>query len=700
MSLASSNLDGLRVELQLSLEKAERWLRDLSSDAYANIALPSGLSEDITRIAALRTRAASVLINAAMLGGFSSGKSFLVSALQGGLELTQVSTDDGVMLDKFIGLLPSATKQVNACPVTVVPVADSTDLDTAGRGYVRVRLEDTGAWEEVGNSPAPTVVAAYVTTDPDLDSSRLREHWNRKVAEVEILITDFRLPAKLYDLPGHGGVDAIHDQVLRDAMANAECYIYVCSAAAVLGESDLDLIRFLYNHHIEPARRARHHLDPSKRVVWVVTAIDRARELGWDNQPAWKATVDTNNAYLREHFTLPDGSPDWGFIGEGFIPVSPALEARGRFLIARGEETAGHRLLAESRMDELRRVLGKMISEETGPRHIARVANDLRSLLLPYQRTLSERLKTERVPVDQLRLQHTELGSRLRNISIAVDATGSRLGAMLDPRIRNALQPFERLASHLHSELDERILSADIGKPKVANQIEVHRAQVVREWITAPTGPLTNWERELSAFRNDVWIALRTAIMASHPVDGLQVNAMIDIEQLTTPRSQSARANGQDMMQTAAALVGGVLPIATTVMATLGIVTGPLLLIPGALTAGAVVTYAAIERRKRENSLDVMRREWIAGLDETANEARRLFLTAATSAGVELIGRALDILAERRDQLAQSIQVIENRLADPVQANRRELITRLEPLCQDGQELVLQLSHLLELAQN
>ena len=64
------------------------------------------LEEDEGAIRQLRKRAKSDLLSVAMFGGSSSGKSFLASALLGGLEFLRVDSVEGVPSDKYLGLLP------------------------------------------------------------------------------------------------------------------------------------------------------------------------------------------------------------------------------------------------------------------------------------------------------------------------------------------------------------------------------------------------------------------------------------------------------------------------------------------------------------------------------------------------------------------------------------------------------------------
>lgn len=84
-----------RDELKHLLSRCERWLcdedgaRDLLPDAV-------GLAGDAARMEALRTRVLSSMLNVALLGRQSAGKSFLISGLQGGLEYVPITDEDGM----------------------------------------------------------------------------------------------------------------------------------------------------------------------------------------------------------------------------------------------------------------------------------------------------------------------------------------------------------------------------------------------------------------------------------------------------------------------------------------------------------------------------------------------------------------------------------------------------------------------------
>jgi hypothetical protein len=681
-------VESLRDELEAAMQQAESWIsRLVEIEGDFPIGHGQGLLEDARTIGSLRSRAASALINIAFMGAFSSGKTFLLSGLQGGLEYTQVSVGDGQVSDKYIGLLPSAPTPTTTCPTTVVPVGAAGHLDAGGRGFLRVHFADNKEWADVGNSLSPVVVAAYTMAEADV-TGRLDQHWNREVAEVELLISEYRLPAKLHDLPGYGSPNAIHEAIMRGAMADADCFLYVASATRTLAEDDLELIRVLYQHHKNSGG--------SKRVVWVVTAIDRAIDLQLDNRPAWQATVDRNNRYLRDHFVLPDGRPDQGFIGGGFIPVSPAFEARGRRQIDHGDSAGGRRLLAMSQMDELRTVLNAMIGDGTGRRHIADIASEAWTILAPHYRRLADTIRAQRLPLDQLVNQRSELGERLRDLDRAVDANRSRLESRLQTRLRAIDRSFEGLQLHLHGILDAQILQADLRKPREANGIEVRKTQVIRDWMTGTTGASTVADAQLASFADEVLFSVRAVLQQSDPGEMSVRGAPVDVEELLiSHRTKVSSIAAEDIVQRAAIVVGAVAPLVTPAAAALGVVSGGMLFVPLGVAAAAVVLYGAVWQRKRtRSSLEVLRQEWIADLDDAASRLRQSFLQAQGLVGSMIIARAQDIVTERRDQVAREILIIEERLGDPEAVDRQNVVEFLEPHCKNGGDLLSSLKAL------
>ncbi|GGO97237.1 hypothetical protein [Wenjunlia tyrosinilytica] len=669
-----------RDELRTVLDRCESWLGAVSTAPEASAEWPEELRGDADMVKRLRTRAASTLINVALLGAFSSGKSFLLSGLQGGLELVEVPTNDGQTADKFVGLLPSSPVPTTACPASVVPVDDHSTVDASGTGYLRVLFTDSDqdGWEDVGNSPAPSVVAAYAMQDADV-TDRLRAHRGREVAELEILLAGAKLPAKLYDLPGYGSPNPIHDVIVRAAMADADCFMYVSHASRTLSERDLDLIRFLYDHY----------LLSGKRVVWVVTAIDAASNLDLRNVPEWKATIARNNTYLRDNFKLPDGQPDVGFIGEGFLPVSPALEARADKLSAEGAEAPARRQLAESRMDVLRQAIEGLISTGVGTRHIAAVAIEAQALLTPRHQRLEERLRTERLEIDELKELLTSQQRRLELLDTALPRVREDLERKLHNRIGRTVRPFSRLATHLHGELDATIRVTDLNKPTKANQIQVSKAQVLRTWLEAPTGPATIWTEQFDAFKQDVVQAV-DHVFGDKDLAGRLPDFSFDVNSLSVPRQARRSTTGHDVVQRAAALVGIATPVAASGGWLYGLAAAGTIFPPAGLVAGvAALVFLGIQRRKgRISSLEVLQDEWISGIDSEVTAVKEQFTLATGVQGTDVIDHLTDNLAQYREQLEQSRDLVRERIANPENQVRQGVVDQLEPLCTEGRGLL------------
>ncbi len=693
---------GLRMDLERSLERAGRWLGEgstwLSDDQQA-------LDDDRHRLAALRGRAASALINVAMLGAFSSGKTFLLSGLQGGLELRMVGRGP-----QYIGLLPSDTRPTTSSPATVEPaVADQAGVsrDYGGRGFLRVRFSDSQGWEDIGPSQSPATIAAYASAQPD-PTARRESDWNRQVEEVQILLGKFLLHAKLYDLPGHGSTNPAHEAIVRARMRDADCFLYVANATRTLDEADLGLIRCLYEHH----------KNTRKRVIWVVTAIDKATEVDHRGNPAWQTTVEANTQFLRDSFRLPDGLADRGFIGNGFMPVSPALEAQGKMEEASGDPIRvvnSRDLIAESGMEDLRNVLRDLIENDTGRRHIAQIASEARTVVQPRQQILADLLAAQRLPYDELRRQESVLQERLGGLDEAMSRAEQEMENMLKRRIRHVERPFaERffpdgpfsygpfsyrrgLADHLRTELAQTIDKSDMRKPRIENELEVRRTQLIWDWMTGAKGPTTLWEQEFDGFKAEVLSLLRRAQRDGAPLEDFASVRKLTVDDLIVPRREQSRRQTEDLVKRVAAVTGIVAPAAGGAAAALGIVTGGLALIPVGVTLGAAIIYGVVVR-KRESELAALRHEWKKDLDEVARHAEKQFTYTVGALGSDVIERAMDLLAEHRKHLTQSLLAVQNRISAPETFDVEERIAHLEPLCREGAEVLEALVHLSSVA--
>jgi hypothetical protein len=676
-------------ELNEVLGEAESWLRQLQVSPNLPYG-PPGLEQDEEAIRQLRKRAESDLLSVAMFGGSSSGKSFLASGLLGGLEFLRVDSVEGVPSDKYLGLLPFATTPTTMCPARVVP-ANETNFDASGRGFMRVRFIGSGEfdWEDIGNSPAPAVVAAYAMYRGDI-ANRRRDHIQKEVAEIEILFSNSMLPAQLYDLPGYGSVNPNHERIAKEATAAADCLIYVANATRALtaNAKDLELIRFLYEHHTLTR----------KRVVWVLTAIDKAMDLNIENEPSWKETLAANNDYLRQNFTHQDGRPDTAFIGRGFIPVSPALEAQGRRFIAAGDETHGQTLMAASNMDDLRVTLRAVIAEGAGQRHLSDIAAEAGAIVAPRQRVIRGRLDAERLPYEELTAQRTAIEEQLTSLDLIVDETKSHLESLLLQRIRTATRPFGKLAAHLHEHMDDDIRSADPRNPKEANRLEVRKSQITYAWLTGATGPAKKWEVEYASFQRATSSYIHSKLGTAGPGASLASPQPLEVKRLTAPRIVRKQMTPSDLLQKTAIFVTAATPIsAGATWAITAVAVSTIVWPAAAVTAVGAITFTTISAlRSRKASLSKERQELIDDIDNEAAKYKEAFTVAVEEQGRLVIDNAQDYLADYRTDLERNLETVRERIAEPEIASRIELIRQLEPLDLKASKLVKSLRKLTD----
>ncbi|MGV9978424.1 hypothetical protein ACWDUH_12155 [Micromonospora wenchangensis] len=673
----------LRAELRQLLDRAERWLDGIvGSGIHFEDSRRSALTESLHGVRALRTRAVSNLLTVAFLGQFSSGKSFLIGGLQERLEHLQVAAGDGLTAEQYLGLLHSAAQPVNACPAVVVPVEagavggpDST-VSRPGEAFYRVRFVESSAWEDLGWSPAPAVVAAYTTQDSHtVVRGREPAHRGLTVAEVEVLLPDAALPAKLYELPGMNSVYAVHDQIANDAWMNADCFVYVSQATHTLTRQEAELIGRLY----------RQHASTGRPVIWALTGIDRAASVDFDGEPQWKAAVEANNAYLTENFPPPAGGVDT-FQGEGFVAVSPAWEAKGRWHLTRGEVGEGRGLIAASRMDTLRRSLRNLIEANTGRSHLAAVAVEARGLLLSHQRMLIEILEYARTPLDQLSTELAGLHARLETLRAAISVTRERLEVALNQHVRVTDRRFDGLAELLRMKLADDIAAANLADEETVNRLEARKAQVIQEWVTR--GPQQVWEKRFQEFSDDVLGAVRLALNDTRGANLGPDTARLDIADLSVTPSARYRPTQQDWLQHAAGVVSLSTPVLTVLATLVGAGTAVAVLPAGvAVVAGVLYTYLA-RNRKRSAELHQLRQRWLEDLDTAADEYRESFVALAHLCGTAMIGRAMEILTERTEEIVQQIVLVQGRLEEPGLTDLSGLVAGLDPQVRAGAEIL------------
>ncbi|MEW1636809.1 hypothetical protein AB0469_22365 [Streptomyces sp. NPDC093801] len=665
-----------RDELKHLLSRCERWLCD-EDGPRGLLTDEAGLADDAARMEALRTRALSSMLNVALLGRQSSGKSFLISGLQGGLEYIPITDEDGMPSAEFLGVLPSSARPTTACPCTVVPVGDEPPGTAAGRALLRARFTG-GRVEDIGTDLPPAVVSAYGAVDGDI-TNRRREHINLRVESIEVLLADARLPVKLYDLPGSESPIEEHEIIMREAWAKADCFIYVSHATSALTANELQLIRDLYAHHMQS--------NANKKVLWVLSGIDLAtqREQG---QAAWKSVLATNNAYLRTHF----GSPGGQFIGEGFLPVSAAWEAEGTFKKTQGED--GDTLGRLSGMETLRDHLRNLMESGAGHAHLGQVADEARWLVRRRQRQLADMLDTHQLAVEDLEAQKKNLRGRIAGGERSLERIRTELGRELQRRIRTARGPFSGLAGVLHEQLDPLIDRGSLSAEH-ANEVDVLQVQLFSRWMASPAGPATSWEHELREFD----VSSRQLLRAELGVDtGSQLVAPEPLDTSYFPMQTDGRRplTAYGVVQAAASTLGVASPLAAGAVW----LTTSLSLATIAVPAGAaVLTAIAIAKvtdllKDRESQVQRARQERKDMIDEHVKQARNAFERVTQSQGRLLIDAVEHHHAQHQTRLKSTLAQIMERINAEDAVRSRAVIDRLTPVNQAGQALVTELQDL------
>jgi len=662
-----------RDELKHLLSRCEDWLRTVEEvrDLLPGVA---DLAEDTARVAALRTRALSTMLNVALLGRQSAGKSFLISGLQGGLEYVPITDEDGMPAAEFLGILPSSARPTTACPSTIVPGGD-TPGDAQGRALLRVKLTGSG-WQDIGTDLPPAVLAAYGAADGDR-TNRRREHINSTVEAIELVVSEARLPVKLFDLPGSESPIEEHELIMREAWGEADCFIYVSQARSALTVNELELIKDLYTHHKQSGG--------SKRVLWVLSGIDMAtqREQG---QAAWKSVLSTNNTYLRTHF----GSDR--FIGEGFLPVSAAWEAEAASKDAEGGD--GSTLRRLSGMEVLRDRLRHLMESGAGHGHLSQVADETRWVIRRRQRSLADTLDSHRLAVGDLEAQRDSLQGRLAGGEQSLERIRTELDRELQRRIRAARAPFSGLADVLHSALDPVIDWGSLSAEHV-NEIDVRQAEVFSDWMNESQGPATLWETELRELDSSARTLLRadlgedtgSQLVAPEPLDTSYFPDQSDgRQQLTVYSLVQMAANAVGV---AGPVAGGAVWLTTSLsLATIAVPVGT------AVVAAIAVAKITDVLKGRESEIRKARQERKGMIDEYVKQCRSAFEEVTRSQGRMLLDAVENHHRHYQGRLRSTLTQIMERINAEDTAQSRAVMERLAPRDDEGQTLVTALQDL------
>ncbi len=679
-----TSIDQSREELTHLLGRVEQWydgLYGLADHAPDAAELAAGHAQ----LRSLRTRALSNQLNVGLLGRQSAGKSFLISGLQGGLQYFRFTDEEGDFSEEYLGILPSSANPTTACPSTVVPVQDDASVDASGRGLLRVRFSDAD-WLDIGTSLPPTVVSAYGAADGRTLDRLDPSHYARHVEEMELLISDFRLPAKLYDLPGAESVIEEHNVIMRKAWKDADCFIYVSQGTSALTIDELDLIRELYAEHLKTG----------KRVLWVLTGIDRASQME-RGQAAWKSVLATNNTYLRDHFARSPRVRE-SFIGEGFIPVSAAWEAQADFEDENGGD--GGSLRRRGRMDALRQRLTELIDSGAGQFHLAQVADEARLLVRRRQRPIEDLVAAHQVSSAELRKQEAAVSNRIDRLAGAVERLDTHLRKELERRIRAVHKPFQKLSGVLHDHLDALIDGGNL-KPDHVSRINIRTVETFARWMAAPDGPDAVWRKQMAELDASARRELRVVLEEDSAGPRLVTPEPFDPNAFLTTSDGRRTVGVYGLVKATAATVGVASPIVGGVAVGVAGVSLSAIAFPVAASVGAAIAVAKIVDafKERESAIERERNERKRLVDSQAERARTDFAAAAEAQALRLIDAVEDHVEQYRSRLQDTLAQIKERIRSPDNVMSLELVSRLGPVDASAKTLMADLQALSEDAQ-
>ncbi|MFJ9544434.1 hypothetical protein ACIRPX_45545 [Streptomyces sp. NPDC101225] len=670
-----ASVDEVREDLMRLLDRSENWLNGLRGIPGLAIS-DAEIDEQVRDLRGQRGRALSALLNVGLLGRQSSGKSFLISGLQNGLRYVRFEQQDGGYTEQYIGILPSSPTPTTACPSTVRPVHADSGVHASERGLLRVRFvgHPEGEWAEIGTNLAPSVVAAYGAADGDR-ANRMPDHYQLEVEQIELLIENALLPAKFFDLPGAESPNLAYEQIMRNAWAEADCFIYVTQGTATLTTGELKLVTDLYNHYLQTG----------KPVLWVLTGIDRANQLGNDNRPGWQSAVETNNAYLHERFALPDGTGAT-FIGEGFLPVSPAWEAQGDLDEAEGNERAAQRNRSNSRMAALRDRLTELIENGTGQYHLRKIADEAFRLVRARHRDVTDVLDARQLSVEELTTERDNLRRRLHQTERSAERIRAELENELNRYVRATERLFGELKDVFHQELDALIDSGNLGAEHLA-EVKVHQTRKFNEWMTGEQGPATVWTQHVEALDAQARNLLHSELGGDEHSARLVSETPIEPGDLLSSLDERRRYDVYGMVQAGGAAISivsalGSVGAALMTSLSLSAVTG------GVALVGVGAVAAAKVLKVRKSVVDQARDQRKNQLDQEAQQARTDFATVARQQGQVLADAVDSHIAEHRQRLRNAQLQIEERIEDPDISSSLELVAQLKPVDRAGRAIV------------
>lgn len=631
-------------------------------------------SYNLELLQSLTSRAESELLTIAFFGAFSAGKSFLISGLIGRLDWFS-HNHLGKTTDQYVPLIPGSPRSTSSCPLAVEP-ATQRDMDD----QFWVVFEDTQKWER-RDPVINVIIQAYVTELPNALSNRKPSDRQRNVDKAKLIVQNSQIPARLYDLPGIGAVGNKYADVVYSFVQQADCLVFVASAEKPIGEEQLELLRYVYEHH----------KSTQKPVFFALTQIDKHDDFDTaSGKLVWQDVLAANNEFLRDYFRIDKRKADEGFIADGFIPVSAGNEAKGTKLLE-ANHPEGKTFLKNSNMQTFRKNLADYLISTSGPTHLTEIVLEANRALTPLIRDLTEVEEAESMPLADV---HNELEAKRvyrDTLMSGQEDLRSELVKLGDTAIDRAFSKSDPddLWSALRNQLGDKIKNEDVLKEKVIHELEMERANIIRQWISRSDGPATMWDEAWKSLEAKAKTRVGYLITKAKSAETQTKIGRDDVAERISviPREVEMPQTLKDTIEVAtkawpavaglgisgvvASLLGGLSvlgPIGWTAIVTAGI-------------TGLFVNWRNSQVREKR------RQDMLLDLDKLAHQAISAYKAQAHQVISSYIGILMGVVDDEIKSTNQAIDTLETRLRLPENIDRNNQLATLRGLLRETEKI-------------
>ncbi|GEM_PF-7124962 len=460
--------------------------------------VPDERKFNYAKIDELYNRVRSDMIKIAVCGAFSSGKSFLISGLLNHLQYAPKPSElnPAEIDDDWVVLLPVAAEHTTNCTVKIFALPEGNETP-----YLKLRFKESDKWHRVTDENATIEdvrieLLKYVTTIKEHRELRDLMFRNYSTVEAHVYLNNMEFPAIIYDLPGLGGINTDgrqeeYDKIFKKRVNEADCIIYVTSAIRELTNRELDLLRELENSI---------HRNPLQHTFFIVSQIDRAPR-------DYQRIVDINKNYLMKNFET-DGVPNERFIGDNFIPVSPAQESKTHYRLEHDEIKQEHADIAinKSGMPDLRDRLRNYLWRISGPKHQKEILEEYIEFLSALYEDANAPITAYSEPIEDGEKKLAEIQQEREFLKQQRQDMETILDSTYAPHIAEVFgEDFSsQLADYLEHKLEAVLTKKDVTKPEVRNELLRSQRRYAEDWFMVENGLHDKMQRAIEEYDADM----------------------------------------------------------------------------------------------------------------------------------------------------------------------------------------------------